>query len=140
MSTLVGVLEVADWRPLYRELGEGEISLAQFGQGVQRRMLPAGRGASGGAVAGAAQSAAGAATTPLPAPRRRPSGDGGAARRSASPVVIEGVGDLPVTLARCCRPVRPQAIVGYVTLGRGVTVHSSECAGLRRNADARPTG
>ena len=38
-----------------------------------------------------------------------------------SPVEIEGVGDLPITLARCCGPMRPQPIAGYLTLGRGVT-------------------
>jgi GTP pyrophosphokinase len=53
-------------------------------------------------------------------------------------VELEGVGALPVTLARCCRPVRPQAIVGYVTLGRGVTVHAADCPGLRRMSAGRP--
>jgi len=134
LSTLVGELKVADSSQLYRELGEGEISLAQFTQAVQRRLPSAGRGAG----AGLPSSAAVGVAAPQPAPRRRPPADGAAARRSASPVVIEGVGDLPVTLARCCRPVRPQPIVGYVTLGRGVTVHSSECAGLRRMREAHP--
>jgi GTP pyrophosphokinase len=52
--------------------------------------------------------------------------------------VIEGVGDLPVTLARCCAPVRPQTIAGYVTLGRGVTVHEARCRGLARMRAAHP--
>lgn len=45
---------------------------------------------------------------------------------------IEGVGDLPVTLARCCAPVPPDPIAGYVTLGRGVTVHRANCPNLAR--------
>ncbi len=45
---------------------------------------------------------------------------------------IEGVGDLPITLARCCGPIRPQPITGYVTLGRGVTIHRSDCPSLIR--------
>jgi GTP pyrophosphokinase len=49
-------------------------------------------------------------------------------------VQIEGVGDLPTTLARCCAPLRPQPITGYVTLGRGVTVHRSDCPSLLRMA------
>jgi GTP pyrophosphokinase len=53
-------------------------------------------------------------------------------------VEIEGVGDLPITLARCCAPLRPQAITGYVTLGRGVTVHRSDCASLARMAALKP--
>ncbi len=55
-----------------------------------------------------------------------------------SPVEIEGVGDLPITLARCCGPVRPEAISGYFTLGRGVTIHRAGCASLARMLKAKP--
>jgi GTP pyrophosphokinase len=59
-----------------------------------------------------------------------------AARRS--PVEIDGVGDLPITLARCCAPVRPEPIRGYLTLGRGVTIHRADCAGLARMVKQKP--
>jgi GTP pyrophosphokinase len=52
--------------------------------------------------------------------------------RSQSAVEIEGVGDMPTTMARCCAPVPPEAIAGYVTLGRGVTVHRAGCRSLAR--------
>jgi GTP pyrophosphokinase len=55
-----------------------------------------------------------------------------------SPVDIEGVGDLPVTLARCCTPMRPQPIRGYLTLGRGVTIHRANCAALARMLKQKP--
>jgi GTP pyrophosphokinase len=55
-----------------------------------------------------------------------------------SPVDIEGVGDLPTTLARCCAPLRPQHIAGYVTLGRGVTIHRSDCPSLARMRALKP--
>ena len=58
--------------------------------------------------------------------------------RARMPVLIEGLDDLPVTLARCCVPVRPQPITAYVTLSRGVTVHRSECAGLARMRALKP--
>lgn len=58
--------------------------------------------------------------------------------RSRMPVLIEGLDDLPVTLARCCVPVRPQPITAYVTLSRGVTVHRNECAGLARMRALKP--
>ncbi len=57
---------------------------------------------------------------------------------SGSPVDIEGVGDLPTTLARCCAPLRPQPIAGYVTLGRGVTIHRSECPSFSRMRALKP--
>jgi len=58
--------------------------------------------------------------------------------RSRMPVEVEGVGDLPTTLARCCRPIPPQPITGYVTLSRGVTVHRSDCRGLARMQARNP--
>ena len=52
--------------------------------------------------------------------------------RTASGIQVMGVGDLLTTYARCCRPVPPEHISGYVTVGRGVTIHRSDCANLRR--------
>ena len=40
---------------------------------------------------------------------------------------VTGVGDLLCNFARCCRPVPPEAIVGYITQGRGVTIHRQDC-------------
>jgi GTP pyrophosphokinase len=61
-----------------------------------------------------------------------------AARATRSPVAIDGVGDLPITLARCCAPVRPQPIRGYLTLGRGVTIHKADCPGLAHMLRQKP--
>jgi GTP pyrophosphokinase len=70
-----------------------------------------------------------------PAPPRRRA----ATRKSSrSPVVLDGVEDLPISFARCCAPVKPEAIAGYATVGRGVTVHRADCPGLRRMSAARP--
>jgi GTP pyrophosphokinase len=50
---------------------------------------------------------------------------------SASPVLVKGEGDLLAFLAKCCNPVPGEDIVGYVTRGRGVSVHAAECANVR---------
>jgi GTP pyrophosphokinase len=76
-----------------------------------------------------------ATSAPALATPRRPRGR---IKPSRSPVAIEGVGDLPVTLARCCAPVRPEPITGYVTLGRGVTIHAASCAGVARMQRLQP--
>jgi GTP pyrophosphokinase len=70
-----------------------------------------------------------------PPPSPRPRKAIGSAR---SPVEIDGVGDLPITLARCCAPIRPQPIRGYLTLGRGVTIHRADCGGLARMVKQKP--
>jgi GTP pyrophosphokinase len=43
-------------------------------------------------------------------------------------VVVEGVDDVMVRLAKCCTPVPPDEIMGFVTRGRGVSVHRDDCA------------
>ena len=43
-------------------------------------------------------------------------------------VHIEGMPDVLVRLSRCCTPVPPDEVMGFVTKGRGVTVHRSDCA------------
>jgi GTP pyrophosphokinase len=47
-------------------------------------------------------------------------------------IVVRGVDDLLVTRARCCNPVRGEEIVGYVTRGKGVTVHARRCTNVQQ--------
>ena len=51
---------------------------------------------------------------------------------------VQGIGDLLSTYARCCKPVPPEPIVGYITVGRGVSIHSQSCANLARLAVKAP--
>jgi GTP pyrophosphokinase len=49
-----------------------------------------------------------------------------------STVLIVGVDKLLTLTARCCKPVPPEPIVGFVTRGRGVSVHRADCTSLQR--------
>ncbi len=49
-------------------------------------------------------------------------------RRSESPVLINGESDVLVNYARCCNPLPGEPVVGYITRGRGITVHHHSCA------------
>ncbi|MCB1725613.1 MAG: bifunctional (p)ppGpp synthetase/guanosine-3',5'-bis(diphosphate) 3'-pyrophosphohydrolase [Chromatiaceae bacterium] len=60
--------------------------------------------------------------------RRTPTRDAG----GAGQVVVEGIGDLMTQMAKCCKPVPYDDIVGYITRGRGVTVHRRDCAVVRK--------
>jgi len=74
----------------------------------------------------------------LAAPVRTAARSARPATRGRSAVEIEGVGDLPTTMARCCAPVPPEAIAGYLTLGRGVTIHREQCGSLARMRALKP--
>jgi len=59
----------------------------------------------------------------------------GRARQSAPSsdlgIEIEGVADVMVRLAKCCKPVPGDDIVGYISLGRGITIHREDCPNAR---------
>ena len=42
-------------------------------------------------------------------------------------IKVSGIDDLMVVRARCCNPIRGEKIVGYITRGKGVSVHSASC-------------
>ena len=50
-------------------------------------------------------------------------------------VLVVGIDSLLTQLARCCHPVPPDPIVGFVTRGRGVTVHRADCPNIRNLDD-----
>ena len=113
IAPLVRELKADSAEDLQRLIGEGEISSSALTQALARLRAPA--------------------PAPLTTVRMRPQ-----RRTGRSPVEIEGVGDLPITMARCCGPVPPEPIAGYVTLGRGVTIHQARCASLLRMRAVKP--
>lgn len=73
----------------------------------------------------------------LQAPRAKAEVPAAPARRRKAPkaggdIRIDGVGDLLTQLAKCCKPVPNDPIVGYITRGRGVTIHRRTCANILR--------
>lgn len=121
LSALVGDFKCRNLEAFHQLLGEGEISGAQLAQGIARRLA--------------------APTAAVPNAQRRAVSAAGGVPSSAADgqsLEIEGVGELPMTLGRCCAPQPPQAVVGYVTLTRGVTVHAADCPSLARMRALRP--
>jgi GTP diphosphokinase / guanosine-3',5'-bis(diphosphate) 3'-diphosphatase len=67
--------------------------------------------------------------TPKPPPQQLPPGE----QRDQGDLVIKvkGVDDLMVYRAKCCNPIRGESIVGYVTRGKGIAVHSTNCPNVQ---------
>jgi GTP diphosphokinase / guanosine-3',5'-bis(diphosphate) 3'-diphosphatase len=64
-----------------------------------------------------------AARETLPAEKRKPSSGPG--------IIIEGMDDMLVKISRCCNPVPGDAIMGFITSGRGISIHKEKCVNLR---------
>ena len=71
-----------------------------------------------------------------PPPRAQPGGR--RAAQGGSGILVVGVDRLLTVLARCCKPAPPDRISGFVTKGRGVSVHRSECPSLARLVERSP--
>jgi len=74
---------------------------------------------------------------PIGKPAALPLGDAAAAATPGHPpegdaiIKVRGIDDLLVYRAKCCNPIRGEAIVGYVTRGKGVAVHSRMCPNVQ---------
>ncbi|MDP1740450.1 bifunctional (p)ppGpp synthetase/guanosine-3',5'-bis(diphosphate) 3'-pyrophosphohydrolase [Polaromonas sp.] len=53
-------------------------------------------------------------------------------------VLVVGIDSLLTQLARCCKPAPPDAILGFVTKGKGVSIHRSDCSNFRNMAGGSP--
>jgi GTP diphosphokinase / guanosine-3',5'-bis(diphosphate) 3'-diphosphatase len=113
LSRLVEDLKYPDLDSLYVAMGEGRLSTQSVSSRLLRLLDPEPDEVEDFEV-------------PVERPRRKP----GAPRGKG--VIVEGHDDLLVRLARCCTPVPGDPIVGFLTRGRGVSVHREGCP----NADA----
>jgi GTP pyrophosphokinase len=105
---LLSELKLSSTEALHEALGLGEVSPAQV-EGAIQRILHARE----------------------VRPERAARSKGAAAVREPD-IEVQGIGDLLSTYARCCKPVPPEPIAGYITVGRGVSIHAQSCANLAR--------
>ncbi len=57
--------------------------------------------------------------------------------REGEGIAVQGVRDMLTVLARCCNPMPPDDIIGYVTVGRGVSIHRRDCPNVHILSDER---
>ncbi|MFL6619226.1 MAG: RelA/SpoT family protein [Povalibacter sp.] len=113
LAELVAEFKLDTPEQLYLAIGEGDITAAQIAGAMLRRVRPQ--------------------ELPSPIPRKPT-----VATKAPEGITIDGVGDLLSHFARCCGPVPPEPISGYITLGRGVSIHRHDCASLKRLQQAHP--
>ena len=116
LSSIALDLHYADISALYAAVGENHVSA----QSIVQRLLQ-----TLGGEEGAEEDLAESTLPTLPGDRRerkRAAGDPG--------VIVKGVEDVWVKLARCCTPVPGDKIMGFVTRGNGVSVHRADCTNI----------
>ncbi|NEY30908.1 RelA/SpoT family protein [Streptomyces sp. PRKS01-65] len=114
LVTLAHEMRYADISALYAAIGEGHVSA----QNIVQKLVQA---------LGGEEAATEEIDESVPPSRGR----GRKRRTSTDPgVVVKGVEDVWVKLARCCTPVPGDPIIGFVTRGSGVSVHRSDCVNV----------
>ncbi|MFH9710887.1 GTP pyrophosphokinase [Streptomyces luteogriseus] len=114
LVTLAHEMRYADISALYAAIGEGHVSA----QNIVQKLVQA---------LGGEEAATEEIDESVPPARGRSR----KRRSSADPgVVVKGVEDVWVKLARCCTPVPGDPIIGFVTRGSGVSVHRSDCVNV----------
>jgi guanosine-3',5'-bis(diphosphate) 3'-pyrophosphohydrolase len=108
LKQVATALHYNDLDALHAAIGEGHVSARAVAQRVQREL----RGGE----------------EQLPVTTNRPPHPPRAQRTRTVGVHVEGLDDVMVRLSRCCTPVPGDEIMGFVTRGRGVSVHRADCA------------
>ena len=116
LEAIAAELGLKDVEALYVAVGEGRVAGSTVAGRLARRRRPEEEGVDDELL------------ERLGPPRTR-------RRRPTRGIIVEGMGDMLVRLARCCAPVPGDDIVGFVTVGRGVSVHRADCANVGSLAD-----
>ena len=114
LVTLAHEMRYSDISALYAAIGEGHVSA----QNIVQKLVQA----LGGEEAATEEIDETVPPTHGRSRKRRTSADPG--------VIVKGVEDVWVKLARCCTPVPGDPIIGFVTRGSGVSVHRSDCVNV----------
>jgi len=104
IDTLVKRLKFVKHNDLFAAIGRNDVSIAQIVGAIDHLAPPVRR-----------------ATEPAKTTRRN---------RSQGAIQVRGVGNLLTQVAPCCQPVPPDIILGFITRGKGVTIHRADCSNI----------
>ena len=105
LSQMLKHFKLDSEQDFYVQLGRGDISLAQLTAAIYEHDT----------------------TETRPAIPKQPRRQKQLDKTGSSAVNVLGVGNLMTSMAKCCKPVPGDDIVGYITLGKGVTIHRKDC-------------
>ena len=118
LTKVASGLNYEDIQGLYAGIGEGSVSLQNVLQRIENILVPEPHKDE------PEPDTVSIPTIPQPS------------RHADSGVVVPGAGDVLAKLARCCAPVPPDHIVGFVTRGSGISVHRKDCPNVVHTPEA----
>lgn len=110
LSVVASELGFSDLESMLMSVGEGRTSPQTVAQRLGRKLRPD-------------EAAEAVQAERLPTPHKR-------RQHQVGDVIVEGMEDMLVRMAKCCGPVPGDDIIGFVTVGRGVSVHRADCANI----------
>ena len=110
LAAVAHELGFGDLDGLYMSVGENRTSPQTVAQRLARQLRPD-------------DTAEAVKAERLPTPHKR-------RRQTTGDVIVEGFEDMLVRMAKCCGPVPGDDIIGFVTIGRGVSVHRADCGNI----------
>ncbi len=131
LAPVLSKFNAANVDELYVHVALGDVSPHQIGRALldhERAQQEAAQAPAADAIKARAQTQQ-KPDTARAAPKRAQSG---------SAFTVVGVGNLLVQIARCCQPLPGEAIAGYLTRARGVSVHRADCAAFLRLSAEQP--
>ncbi|MEM7142643.1 MAG: TGS domain-containing protein, partial [Actinomycetota bacterium] len=125
LATVMEQLNYVDDESLFAAIGEGHVAGGTVAERIARELR------------GDEDTAEDRHEARLPATVNRRVGAKRRARGAAG-VHVEGLDDIMIRISRCCSPVPPDEIVGFVTRGRGVSVHRADCLNATTLQEGQP--
>jgi len=123
LTEIESQLNYTDDDSLYAAVGEGHVGATSVAERIARELR-------GEEEAKPDQNLLPTTVSRRSGARRRPTQSAG--------VHVEGLDDIMIRLSRCCSPVPPDEIIGFVTRGRGVSVHRSDCLNATELSEGQP--
>ncbi len=114
LEQIASTLQFPGVNEMFAAIGHGELTSRQLQQAIFADMAPVAKVEEGGVTRSAK------------------------ALSTSGGILVLGVNNIATTMAKCCKPAPPEAIVGFVTKTRGVVVHRVDCSNLANlNAERR---
>lgn len=125
LSQIANKVGYNNWEDIYVALGDGALSAMQVINRLKEEFKKENKPKDGAELLGELLASKGNKEA------RKPAQKSGVKQKSNGGVSIKGVDDVSIRFAHCCKPLPGDDIIGYITRGRGITIHHADCPNVK---------